>query len=102
MIAPSRFVPNASGASVVAENRFAKMILAAKIGRKLIAMAITARGTTPKDSSHQPGTSQLNASPPTSTPYMTTSGGVANRCVTSTAASTASSTPPNTSELTTQ
>ena len=100
-MAPSRFVPNASGASTVSANRLAKMMLAAKIGKKLITIAVNARSGTSSESSQLDGTSQLSARPTMSTPYITGSGGVRHRCVTSTAASTATSTPAKTSEFTT-
>jgi hypothetical protein len=86
----------------VAANRFAKITFAAKMGRKLIAMAVTARAATSSESSQLAGTSQFRARLGPSSPYMVGSGGVRRCAVTSTAASTARSTPANTSELTIQ
>src|SRR5262245_64746356 len=101
-MAPSRFAANDSVGSGVSANRFAKITLAAKIGRNAIVIAASARGPTGSESSHQLGTSQASASPPSRIAYMTGSGGVGRRLVTSTAASTASSTPAKTSAFTTQ
>src|SRR4051812_35431223 len=101
-IAPSRFAPKATEASAVSENRRAKMMFAAKIGRNAIVIARTARNGTGWDSSQDVGTTQASSSPASSSPNSPGSGGVRNRRVTSTAASTATSTPPKTIALTTQ
>src|SRR5664279_3155334 len=101
-IAPSRFVPNANGASEVAAKRLAKMTFAAKIGSTAIATATTTRTATLSPSSQLTGTTQPRASPASSTPYITVAGGVGIRAVNSTAARTAVSTPAKTKELTSQ
>src|SRR4029453_13466319 len=101
-MAPSRFAAKATVGSAVSANRFEKITLAAKIGKKATATASTARGATGRDNSHELGTSHASARPLSSTAYITGSGGVRKRRVVSTAASTAISTPAKTRALTTQ
>src|SRR4051794_29779254 len=101
-MAPSRLEPKAVAASAVSEKRLAKMTFAAKIGRNAIVIALIARSGTDSSSSHDAGTSQAASSPANSTPNIAGSGGVRNLWVTSTAASTATSTPAKTIASTTQ
>ena len=90
-------------ASSVSAKRLANTTLAAKIGRNATATAATsARRQRQAAAATALGTSQASSRPPSSTPYITGSGGVRKRRVTSTAASTATSTPANTIAFTTQ
>jgi len=99
-IAPSRLVPKAMVGSAVVAKRFAKMTLAAMIGMNARATATTSLSRNGRDRTQEVGTSHASTRPPNSTTYIVRSGGVGNRRVTSTAARTATSTPPKTSALT--
>src|SRR5687767_3524373 len=91
-IAPNRLAAKALVGLTLDAKRFAKITLAAMIGRKASTTATTNRHTTGSDNTKEVGTSQASSSPPRSTRYISGSGGVRKRRVTSTAASTAIST----------
>ena len=101
-MAPSRLVPKATVGSESRREALGEDDVGGHDRDEGEDQATTRRGANGSESTHHDGTSHAAASPPNSTPYISRIGGTPNRRVTSTAASTASSTPPNTKALTSQ
>ena len=102
IIAPSRLAPKAVVESPVSRNRWAKTMLAMKIGAKAMITATMKRGSGDRDSSDPGGTAQATTSA-ASRPAYSRAGRRTTTCRdTSTAANTATRTPAVTSALTNQ